>query len=486
MKNNSFVLTSRALYPKPWALFGMLVALFLLGACTTISSESRVSNSANQAGELFTPFSSTYMIPEAPPTVIRGASILTGTGAQLDNSDLVFADGKIISIGTDLEAPDGAKEVDGSGLWVTPGIIDVHSHMGVYPNPGLAAHGDGNEAVAPATAKVWAEHSVWPQDPNFEKALAGGVTTAQILPGSANLFGGRGVTLKNVPSVTVTGMKFPDAPHALKIACGENPKRVYGEKGGPATRMGNMAGYRNAWIAAKTYDKAWDAYEEKVANGDNSAEAPERNLEMETLRGVLDGKIRVHNHCYRADEMANMIELSKEFGYEIAAFHHAVEAYKIAPLLAENNICGVVWADWWGFKQEAFDMVRENAALLDYAKACAIIHSDDATQIQRLPQEVGKVMSAANRVGLDISRARAIRWLTYNSAKSIGLEDRIGSLAAGLNADVVLWSGDPFSVYSYAQKVWIDGALRFDHNNKDLRPTSDFNLGILSPAGDRP
>lgn len=462
--------------------------LTVLSGCATSQSGQLNANqdSTKSPNNATTPFASSYVIPESQPTLIRNAVILTGTGEELHGQDILFADGKVVEIGTNLEQPEGAVAISGQGKWVTPGIIDVHSHMGVYPSPGISSHADGNEMVSPTTAKVWAEHSVWPQDPNFEKALAGGVTTAQILPGSANLFGGRGVTLKNVPSVTMMGMKFPDAPHSLKMACGENPKRVYGEKGGPGTRMGNMAGYRTAWIAAKEYDKSWSDYEAKVAKGDKSAEAPSRDLEMETLRGVLQGDIRIHNHCYRADEMANMIELSKEFGYEIAAFHHAVEAYKVAPLLAENDICGVVWADWWGFKQEAFDMIRENAALLEMAKACAVIHSDDEIQIQRLPQEVSKVVSAAKRMGLDISKGQAIKWLTSNSAKSIGLEDKIGSLKSGMNADVVLWNGDPFSVYTKADKVWIDGALRFDRNDKKITPTSDFNLGIINPEGDRP
>ena len=459
--------------------------LTVLGGCAT-SQSGPLKAEADTASQTSSPFASTYVIPESQATLIRQAIILTGTGEELHGKDILLADGKVVSIGANLALPDGAIAINGAGKWVTPGLIDVHSHMGVYPSPGISSHSDGNEMVSPTTAKVWAEHSVWPQDPNFEKALAGGVTTAQILPGSANLFGGRGVTLKNVPSVTMMGMKFPDAPHSLKMACGENPKRVYGKKGGPGTRMGNMAGYRTAWIAAKKYDKSWSDYEAKVAKGDKSAEAPGRDLEMETLRGVLQGNIRIHNHCYRADEMANMIELSKEFGYEIAAFHHAVEAYKVAPLLAENNICAVVWADWWGFKQEAFDMVRENAALVDFAKACAIIHSDDDIQIQRLPQEVAKVISASKRMGYDISKGNAIKWLTSNSAKSIGLEDKIGHLKAGMNADVVLWSGDPFSVYTKADKVWIDGALRFDRQNPSLTPTSDFNLGIISPTGDRP
>jgi imidazolonepropionase-like amidohydrolase len=454
----------------------------MLGACSSASGPTAKLDDPS----VTLPFASTYQAPISAPFIIRNATLLDGTGEQINNTDIVFANGKVVDIGKQLSLPEGGIEIDGAGLWVTPGIIDVHSHMGVYPNPGISSHSDGNESVAPTTAKVWAEHSVWPQDPNFEKALAGGITTAQILPGSANLIGGRGVTLKNVPSVTMMGMKFPDAPHGLKMACGENPKRRYGSQGGPKTRMGNMAGYRESWIAAKAYDKKWDDYEGQVAKGDKSAELPDRDLELETLRGVLDGKIRIHNHCYRADEMANMIELSKEFGYKIAAFHHAVEAYKVAPLLAENDICAVVWADWWGFKQEAFDMVVENAALVDYAKACAIIHSDDEIQIQRLPQEVAKAMAAGNRLGLDITRGEAIRWLTANPAKSLGLSDVIGTLQKGKNADVVLWSGDPFSVYTKAEKVWIDGALRFDRNDASVTPTSDFNLGILTPAGDRP
>jgi imidazolonepropionase-like amidohydrolase len=461
-----------------------ILLIMILSGCVSIPSVTMpVTNGSSSSAS---PFASTYSAPESSATIIRGATVLTGTGKQLDSTDILFSNGKITALGLQLDAPDGVVEINGAGLWVTPGIIDVHSHMGVYSNPSVRAHSDGNEAVAPATAKVWAEHSVWPQDPNFEKALAGGVTTVQILPGSANLFGGRGVTLKNVPSVTMMGMKFPGAPHSLKMACGENPKRVYGDKGGPATRMGNMAAYRTSWIAATAYHKAWSEYEKTVANGGKIADAPDRDLEMETLRGVLKGEIKIHNHCYRADEMANMIELSKEFGYKITAFHHAVEAYKIAPLLSENDICAVVWADWWGFKQEAYDMIRENAALIELAKGCAIIHSDDEIQIQRLPQEVGKAMAAANRMGMNLSPAQVIKWVTSNSAKSIGLGDRIGSIKNGMNADVVLWSGNPLSVYSKANKVWIDGALRFDRSAPEHNHTSDFNLGIITPVGDRP
>ena len=246
-----------------------------------------------------------------------------------------------------------------------------------------------------------------------------------------------------------------------------------------------MTAFRQAWADAQEYQRKWQRYQKKVDAGED-AEAPKRDLRMETLVGVLEGDIRIHNHCYRADEMAQMIDMSEEFGYEIAAFHHAVEAYKAAPLLAQNNICAVMWADWWGFKQEAFDMVRENIALVDFAGACAIIHSDNAVQVQRLNQEVAKAMSAANSIGMEVDRAQAIRWLTLNPARSLGLEDRIGSIEVGKNADLVLWDKDPFSVYARAQKVWIDGALRYDIDDSAVRPTSDFNLGVIKPEEDRP
>ena len=218
-------------------------------------------------------FPSTYAPPAGQAVLFKNATILTGDGRRLDEADLYIAGVQIQWIGEGEIAP-GSVEVDASGRWITPGLIDVHSHLGVYPSPGVAAHSDGNEATAPVTAEVWAEHSVWPQDPGFSRALAGGVTAMQILPGSANLFGGRGVTLKNIPSISYQGMKFPDAPHGLKMACGENPKRVYGSRTqAPSTRMGNVAAYRSAWIRAQRYQADWDRYNQAVkeaAEGDSS------------------------------------------------------------------------------------------------------------------------------------------------------------------------------------------------------------------------
>jgi imidazolonepropionase-like amidohydrolase len=421
------------------------------------------------------PFVSTYEPLPSRPTLIRNATILTAAGPILHNASLLMSDGRIVEVGTDVEAPADAIVIDATGKWVTPGIIDTHSHLGVYPSPEVDALADGNEMTAPNTAEVWAEHSIWPQDPQFALALAGGVTTMQILPGSANLFGGRGVTVKNVPARTYQAMKFPGAPHGLKMACGENPSRVYGGRGrSPMTGMGNVAGYREAWIRAERYRDEWKRW---AQNGADPARMPQRNLQLETLAGVLEGEILVHNHCYRADEMAVMIDLAKEFGYRISSFHHAVEAYKIRDLLAREGICASMWADWWGFKMEAYDGILENIALVHEAGGCAIVHSDDASGIQRLNQEAAKVLRAAHEAGMEITYEHAIRWITINPARALGIDDRTGSLEPGKMADVVIWSGDPFSVYTRAEKVFIDGALVFDRNDPNLQPKSDFMLG---------
>ena len=455
----------------------LAVACLALAACdegsdTEGTEEQRAADSPASYTSEYTPLPSRA-------TRLRGATILTGTGERLESADVLIRDGRIAAVGADLDAGD-ADVLDAGGMWVTPGIIDVHTHLGVYPSPSALAHADGNEISAPNTAEVWAEHSVWPQDPGFVTALQGGITTLQILPGSANLFGGRSVTLKNVPGRSVQEMKFPDAPYGLKMACGENPKRVYGSKGSaPSTRMGNVAGYRKAWIAAQDYrDKLGQSRDE---NGDG--EAPTRDLQLETLAGVLDGEILVHNHCYRADEMAVMIDVAEEFGYRITAFHHAVEAYKIPDLLAENDICAAVWADWWGFKMEAFDGIRENAAIVADAGACAIVHSDDERGIQRLNQETAKVMGAAARAGINIAPEEAIRWITSNAARALGVAESVGTLESGTMADIAVWDGNPFSVYSRVQRVFIDGALVFDRADPEVNPVTDFSLGTAAMTG---
>ena len=422
------------------------------------------------------PYESTYVPRQTETTLIRGVAVLTGAGDALRQADVLLQDGRIAAIaegGAGMDVPASARVIDGIGKWLTPGIIDVHSHLGTYPSPSVASTADGNEATGPNTAEVWVEHSVWPQDPQFGLALAGGVTTLHILPGSANLFGGRGVTLKNVPARTMQGMKFPGAPQSLKMACGENPKRVYGERmQAPMTRMGNVAGYRAAWAQAAAYRDKQQQFESGEAEA-----PPDRNLALDTLAAVLDGEILVHNHCYRADEMAVMMDIAEEFGYAITAFHHAVESYKIADLLAEADICSAVWADWWGFKLEAFDGIMQNAALIDAAGACAIIHSDSPEGIQRLNQEAAKAMAAGRRMGMAISDAQAMAWITANAAEALGIAEQTGSLTLGKAADAVLWDRHPFSVYARAEKVWIDGHLYYDRTDPVRQPVSDFDLG---------
>ncbi len=450
------------------------IAAALLAGCASAPPKSASSGPAYDFAQ--DPYPSTYRRIAAPPVLIRGATVLTGTGSRLDNADVLLRDGRIAAVGASLDAPADAVRVDGSGKWVTPGVIDIHSHLGVYPSPAANAHSDGNEATAPNTAQVWAEHSVWPQDPGFHAALAGGVTSLQVLPGSANLIGGRGVTLKNVSTTSYQAMKFPGAPWGLKMACGENPKRVYGQKGGPSTRMGNVAGYRAAFADAADYMK-------KRKAGGKDAEA-KRDLKLDTLAGAINGDIRVNIHCYRADEMAIMLDLAKEFGFKIASFHHGVEAYKLADRLAAEGVCGALWADWWGFKMESFDGIQENIAIVDRAPGgCAIVHSDSGEGIQRLNQEAAKVMANARRVGIQISPEHAIRWITANPAKAMGILEQTGTLETGKMADVVVWSGNPFSSYALAEQVYVDGARLFDRRDPARRPVSDFMLGQPQAQG---
>lgn len=448
--------------PAPVLRPALLAAALVLALAPAVDARDRVLGDD--------PYPSTYQAVAGPPVLIRNATVLIGDGRRLDAADVLFEDGEIRRVGQGLDAPRDAVVIDGSGRWVTPGLIDVHSHLGVYPAPGLDAHNDGNEMTNPITSQVWAEHGIWPQDPGFATALAGGVTSLLVLPGSANLIGGRGVVLKNTAAETYQQMKFPGAPWSLKIACGENPKRVYGSRGNaPMTRMGNVAGYRNAFIDAREY------LEKR-----NSEEPPKQDLRLESLAAALTGEIKVHIHCYRSDEMAIMLDLAEEFDFHVAAFHHATEAYKIADRLAENGTCGALWADWWGFKAEAWDAIQENLLVVDRAaggRGCAIVHSDSPEGIQRLNQEAGKAIGTARRVGIEITPEHAIRWITENPARSMGILDQTGTLERGKMADVVLWNQNPFSVYARAEKVWIDGALMFDRNDPARRPVSDFTLG---------
>jgi len=466
--------------------------LALSAGCATAGARERSKPTPAQPGQAAAAsdstsvsrvqYPSTYRRRPNPPVLIRGATIMTATGQEIQNASILLRDGRIVAVGEQVDTPADAVVVEGGGRYVTPGLIDTHSHLGVYAAPGTDAESDGNELTSPVTAEVWAEHSFWPQDPQIPLAIAGGITTIQALPGSGNLIGGRSAVLKLIPGRTVQEMKFPEARHGLKMACGENPKRAYGRRGqAPSTRMGNMAGYRGAFIQAESYRRRWDNWRKE-----HKGDAPERNLRLETLAEVLRGNIFVQNHCYRADEMAQMLDLAREFGFRIRSFHHAVEAYKVADLLAQDGAASSVWADWWGFKQEAMDGIHENAALLEQAGARAVIHSDSPSGIQRLNQEAAKAMYYGQRAGIPVTRDQALRWITANPAWVVGLDSIVGTLEAGKMADVVVWSTDLFSVYAKAVQVYNDGWLVYDRNDPARQPRTDFELGqVPRPGSDR-
>jgi imidazolonepropionase-like amidohydrolase len=458
---------------------------------------------------------------------------MLATGKTIARGSILLQKGKISAIAEgDLEAPAGALVVDGAGKFVTPGIIDTHSHMGVYPMPGAEAHSDGNEMTQPVTPEAQAADAFWPQDPGIERAVAGGVTTIQVLPGSGNLIGGRAATVKLRPGLSSRQMHVPGAPDGLKMACGENPKRTYGkDKRSPMTRMGNLALQRNAFLKAKKLQRDWALWrmnEAKRQEGDAKKRAtyeakreerrvreawcrdepmrepcaewrkswserleapepttpiapPDRDPGTETLVAALEGRVLVHVHCYRADDMLAMLALADEVGFRIRSFHHALEAYKIRGELKARQIASSTWADWWGFKLEAYDGIPENAALLEEAGARAIIHSDSSEGIQRLNQEAGKAMASGRRAGIKLTEEDVIRWITLHPAWALGIDASTGSLETGKDADVVLWNKNPFSVYAVAEKVWIDGALAYSHDGKAPR-WSDFEIGQEAPG----
>jgi imidazolonepropionase-like amidohydrolase len=426
-------------------------------------------------------FPSAYVPLPRADTLIVHATVLDGAGGRLDDGEVLMAGGRIVALGHGLAAPAGAVRLDAHGRWVTPGLIDIHSHDGTYVEPLTSLDdksSDVSELSDPNAAGVWIETAVNPQDPAFERALAGGVTTLQVLPGSSPIFGGRSVVLKPIPAPTMQQMKVPLAPQGLKMACGENPKTYDAEaRRGPTSREGEIAFIRKTFAQARAYEADWTRW---LSGAED--ERPADDPAMDTLVAVLDGRIAVHMHCYRSDEMAVMIDLSHEIGFRIAAFHHAVEGYKIAPLLARNGICAAVWSDWWGFKMEALDGIRENAAFIDAAGGCVMMHSDSPALGQWLNIEAGKAAAAGRRAGLAVPPERVIAWITANPARALGLQDRIGALRPGLDADLVVWSGDPFSVYTHADLVFIDGALVFDRADPARQPRSDFELGRAPQA----
>ena len=447
---------------------------------------------------------------DTPLVALVGGTVMTATGQVITDGVVVIDDGLIRAVGSRSATPipEGARVIDTTGRFVTPGVIDVHSHMGVYPVPSVGAHEDGNEMTGPTTPQVRAADSFWPQDPALGRAVAAGVTTIQVLPGSANLIGGAGETIHMHPGRSVSEMLFLGAPETMKMACGENPKRVYGEQHQfPATRMGNVAGYRAAFQEAIEYGRTWEAWQhehqswqrdqreaddtsgdeaastndeddESEEHDDTPPDPPTRNFGHELVLGAIEGRVLVQMHCYRADEMARMIEVGNEMGFRVRSFHHAVEAYKIRDLLHDADISISTWTDWWGFKLEAFDAIPENLGLLTQANVRGVLHSDSAMLVQRLNQEVGKAQAAARGRGIDISDDQALRWITANAAWTLGIEERVGTLEVGRVADVVVWSGHPFSVYTHADLVFVDGLLEHERSVDPVGRRTDFELGL--------
>lgn len=477
------------------AVASTFAVLAIITACSTTPAKPAAPSSAAaprvvppglDPAQRPDPFASTYQPAPAAPVAIINATVLTATGPRIDGGSVLIRDGKIAAVGREVAIPEGTQVIDAGGRWITPGIVDPHAHIGSGSSPG-AANGEGGNEAGPTAGGIWIEHAIWPQDPMFERARDAGVTTLQILPGSSTLFNGRTVILKNVSSTSTQGMKFPSSPSGLKMACGENPT---GGPGRPATRAGNMLGYRTTFIAAADYAQKWADYHQRASAG-QAGDAPKRDLMLETVGAALRGDIKVHIHCYRADEMVQMIDLSHEFGFQIAAFHHATEAFKIAPLLAREKIAVVTWAgDWSGYKMEAYDSIMENAAFVAKAGGVAAMHSDNVMLLQHLNHEAARAMTAGREAGLGTTPEEAIRWLTLNPAQIIGVADRTGSLEPGKMADVVLWSADPFSVYSMPDLVFIDGVLVHDRAAPAQSPASDFELGNvrrpISPARPAP
>lgn len=386
---------------------------------------------------------------------ILHATVLTAAGPRILDGTVVVHDGVIASIGGPV--PPGAETVDATGMYLMPGIVDPHSHMGDYPWPEGAGHGDGNEASEPFTPRVWAGDSVDLEDPAFELARAGGVTTIQVLPGSANLVGGRSAVLKLRPSRTLDGMLFKAAPPGIKMAIGENPKRVYGGSTTLApqgdqiqTRMGEFAALRREFQAALDYREAR-----------RRPNPPPRDLDLEVILDVIDDKILVHLHCYETNDILGFYRIADQYGFHIQSLQHGLEAYKVRDVIAAHGTMLATFSDWWGFKLEAWDAIPQNAVLAAGSGVPTSMHSDSASFTQRLNLEAAKMM----RYGW--TEEQALASITITPAKMLGVEAHVGSIEVGKDADLILYDQDPFSVYARVQRTWIDGELVYD---RTVRP----------------
>lgn len=378
--------------------------------------------------------------------VILHATVLPVSGPALPDTPVVVDQGRIVQVGGGV--PAGVATVDATGKYLTPGFIDVHSHMGVYPWPGGGGTSDGNEAVEPFTPRVRALDSFDPEDPALARARAGGVTTIQVLPGSANMIGGQAAVLKLRPARTVGPMVFAEAPRGIKMACGENPKRVYGsvtDEDQVQTRMGELAMLRQELQRAREY-----------ATARAGKAPPPQDLDLDVVADVLAGKIRVNLHCYRSHDIAGWFRVADEFGFRITTIHHALEAYKVRDILAAHGTGIATWPDWWGFKQEAFDGIPEGAALVSNAGVPVATHSDSSSHVQRFNVEAAKMV----RYGM--TEADALESITLDPARQLGVDTLVGSIEVGKQADLALWDNHPLDGTALCQRTWIDGTVVYD------------------------
>ncbi|UII24375.1 amidohydrolase [Fulvivirga ligni] len=386
--------------------------------------------------------------------LIKNGTVLTITNGVLENTDVWIKDGKIAKIGKSIAAPSGAKVIDASGKYVMPGIIDAHSHI---------ALSSVNEATSPVTAEVWTGDALDPLDISIYRALAGGVTISHALHGSANAIGGQSETIKHrFGTVDMEEIRMEGAPRTIKFALGENPTRVHGGGSGivPRTRMGVEAVFRSSFAEAKQYMQKWDTYKAAKKKKGFKGEAPEYNLRMETLADILRGNIIVHCHSYRADEIYMLMQVFKDYGIKKLVFQHVNEGFKVAPELAEFGAMASVFADWWDYKFEVYYSTAYNAAILAKNGVTTSINSDSEELIRHLYHEAGKTQKYGG-----LSDEEALRLITINPAKQLGIENRVGSLEVGKDGDVAIFENHPLSIYAVPMFTIVDGVVEFDREN---------------------
>ena len=396
--------------------------------------------------------------PAADVTLIKNGTILTITKGTIANGNVLIRDGKIAEVGKGVAAPEGAKIIDATGQYVMPGIIDCHSH--------IAVAGSVNEGSVSVSSMVNIADVLNPEDIDIYRDLAGGVTVANVLHGSANSIGGQTEVIKLRWGKTAKDLPFEGALPGIKFALGENPKRSGSRY--PGTRMGVMDVMREAFSEALDYKKAWDEYNRRKAAGEPNLIPPRRDLKLEPLLEVLEGKRLVHIHCYRADEILQMIRVAEEFHYKVATFQHVLEGYKVATEIAQHGAGASTFSDWWAYKVEAFDAIPYNAALMTERGIVVSINSDDASEATHLNQEAAKSMKWGG-----LSHDEALKLVTINPAIQLHIANRVGSLEKGKDADIAIYDKDPLSVYSVAQKVLIDGQVYFDRK-QDIAHRADL------------